>query len=1000
MDFSRWIGRSITALAAIGLLIASPVSVEAQQGTITGRVVDARSGSPVVSAQVLVVGTQLGTLTDREGNFRIANVAPGSQQVRALFIGFRSATVDVQVVAGQAAVANFTLSESAVALDELIVTGTAGRQERRAQAASISSIDAASLTQIVPITNITTLLQGRSTGIQITQTSGTSGTGQRIRLRGSASLSLSNDPIIIVDGLRLDSRTTQIYGVGGQVSSRLNDINPDDIESIEVVKGPAAATLYGADASAGVIQIRTKRGRAGSGFTQNLSYEFGTIDANFIPPDNFLACPASQITIATSPCFGKTAGDVVSDNPLVRNDIFRTGERQALSWSARGGGDQFGYFLSFAAENEKGTMPDNEYRRYTSRVNFDFTPRSDLRLEASIGLGRVDTEMPQNDNNGYGYLGGGLLGNPLTVGNGVNDGWFGARRQLEAISSIETSDMSIRVTPSLAVNYNPIPWFSNRLNVGVDMTRTEAFQFYPLNPFRWYGNAELDGGRIGQARQNRDEITLDYLGSVRRPISESFTADLAFGGQAIATRSDFTNATGIGLTTNAARAINAAAQTTGGQSYGESREAGVFSQLDLAYQDRLYLQVGARIDKNAAFGENVDSFFNPKIGLSYVISEEAFYPVGLQNLVPTLRLRTVWGSTGRSPGTTASLTTFTSSPFALSPTEVRSGVVPANPGNSELEPERGVEVEFGFDAGLFNERVGVDFTFYDKTSKNLILNRPIPPSLGFTQNPAVNIGELKNRGIELGVNARVYERSNFAWDARLNLSTNENKVTDLGDVDPFGVIQQVRVGYPARGYWQLPVVEYDLTGNRVIMGDTLEYLGNSEPGMEGNFSSTFTIGGNLRIFTQFAWMRDFYVYNGTDEFRDRQFVRSDRAAFRNDLEAEDRLMRFGPWITTANRVPARDNVLNSYLQDGSFFRFQELSVSYSLSSDLASRFGANGATLTVAGRNLGLWSNYEGPDPEVIGSNLAVTGGGDFRRTDFLTLPQPRRFTARVNLTF
>jgi TonB-dependent starch-binding outer membrane protein SusC len=1000
MNFSRWIGRSIAAFAAMGLLIASPALAEAQQGTITGRVVDARTGSPVVSAQVQVVGTQLGTLTDREGNFRIANVAPGTQQVRALFIGFRTATVEVQVTAGQVAVANFTLSESAVALDELIVTGTAGRQERRAQAASIASIDAAALTEIVPITNITTLLQGRSTGIAITQTSGTSGTGQRIRLRGAASLSLSNDPIIIVDGLRLDSRTTQIYGVGGQVSSRLNDINPDDIESIEVVKGPAAATLYGADASAGVIQIRTKRGRAGSGFTQTVAYEFGTIDANFTPDANFQPCGAAQVAASWSLCFGKAVGDVVSDNPLVRNDIIQQGERQAFSWSARGGGDQYGYFLSFAAEDEQGTMPDNKYRRYTSRVNFDFTPRSDLRLEASIGLGRVDTRMPQNDNNGYGYLGGGMLGSPLTVGNGIQDGWFGARRQLEAISSIETSDMAIRVTPSIAVNYNPIPWFSNRLNIGVDMTRTEAYQFYPLNAFAWYGNPEYDGGWIGQARQNRDEITLDYLGSVRRPIGDSFTADLAFGGQAIATRSDFTEATGIGLTTNAARAINAAARTTGGQSYGEAREAGIFSQLDLAYQDRLYLQVGARVDRNAAFGENVSSFFNPKVGLSYVVSEEDFYPAGLQSFVPTLRLRSVWGSTGRSPGTTASLTTFSSSPYALSPTVVRSGVVPANPGNSELEPERGVEIEFGFDAGLFNERVGLEVTYYDKTSKNLILSRPIPASLGFTQNPAVNIGELKNNGWEVGVNARVYEQSNFSWDARVNLSTNSNKVTDLGDVEPFGVTQQVRVGYPARGYWQLPVVDFDVANNRVILGDTLEFLGNPEPGMEGNFSSTFSFGRSLRIFAQFAWMRDFYVYNGTDEFRDRQFVRSERAAFRNDLDPEDRLLRFGPWITTANRVPARDNVLNSYLQDGSFLRFQELSVSYSLPSDLVRRIGANGATVTVAGRNLGLWTNYEGPDPEVIGSNLAVTGGGDFRRTDFLTLPQPRRFTARVNLTF
>lgn len=1000
MNLKRLIWTPAAALAALGVLLASPGMAEAQQGIVTGQVVDARSGQPVASAQVSVVGTQLGTLTDREGNFRIPNVTAGEQQIRATFIGYRTSTQTVSVVAGQSASVNFRLEQSAIALDEVLVTGTAGRQERRAQAASVSSIDVSAITEIAPVTSVTNILQGRTTGVSITQTSGSAGTGQRIRLRGAASINLSNEPIVIVDGVRLDSRISQIYGVGGQVSSRLNDIAPEDIESIEVVKGPAAATLYGADASAGVIQIRTKRGRAGTGFTQNLSYEYGSIDPNYTPPSNFIACTAGAVGTATSLCSGLQVGDIVEDNPLVRNNIFQTGQRNAVSWSARGGGEQYGYYLSLSSDFEDGTLPGNEYRRHTARVNFDFTPRDDLRLEASVGLGRVDTKLPQNDNNGFGYLGGGMLGNPLTVGNGIQDGWFGARRQLEAIRSIEDSNMSVRVTPSLAATYTPRSWLTNRFNVGIDMTRTEAFSFFPLNAFSWYGNPTLDGGNISQARQNRDEITLDYLGSARAPIGDNWNADMAFGAQVVAVRSDLTNATGIGLTTNAARSINAAATTTGGQAYSEGREGGIFAQLDLAYRDRLYFQFGTRVDRNAAFGEEVDTFVNPKFGISYVVSEEDFYPELAQSLFPTLRLRGVWGSTGRSPGTTAALTTFTAAPFALSATDVRSGVLLANPGNADLEPERGVEVEFGFDASLLQERVGLEVTYYNKRSENLILSRPIAPSLGFTQNPNVNIGELENRGWEIGVNARVLETSNFSWDARLNLSTNTNEVLDLGDVEPFGVAQQVRPGFPVRGYWQLPVEEFDIANNRVVMGDTAVFFGNSEPGNEGNFSSTFTILRNFRVFTQFAWMRDFKVYNGTDEFRDRQFVRSDRAAFRDQLDPEDRLLRFGPWITTEGNTPARDNVLNAYLQDGSFLRFQELSVSYTLPQDAARFLRAQGATITLAGRNLALWSDYEGPDPEVIGSNLAVVGGGDFRRTDFLTLPQPRRFSARVNLTF
>ncbi len=1000
MNLKRLIWTPAAAFAALGVLLASPGLAEAQQGVVTGQVVDARSGQPVASAQVSVVGTQLGTLTDREGNFRIPNVTAGEQQIRATFIGYRSTTQTANVVAGQTATVNFRLEQSAIALDEVLVTGTAGRQERRAQAASVSSLDVAAITEVAPVTSVTNILQGRTTGVSITQTSGTAGTGQRIRLRGPASINLSNEPIVIVDGVRLDSRVSQIYGVGGQVSSRLNDIAPEDIESIEVVKGPLAATLYGADATAGVIQIRTKRGSAGAGFTQNLSYEYGSIDANFTPPSNFVPCTAAAVGTPTSLCSGLQVGDIVEDNPLVRDNIFRTGERHAVAYSARGGGEQYGYFLSLTSDSEDGTLPGNEYRRHTARVNFDFTPRDDLRLEASMGLGRVDTRLPQNDNNGYGFLGGGMLGNPLTVGNNVNEGWFGAFRQREAITAIENSNMSVRVTPSLSANYTPRSWFTNRLTVGVDVTRTEAYDFFPLNPFSWYGNPTLDGGNIAQARQNRDEVTVDYLGSVRRSLTDNWSADVAFGAQVVAVRSDLTNATGIGLTTNAARSINAAATTTGGQSYSEGREGGIFTQADLAFRDRMYFQFGVRVDRNAAFGEEIDTFVNPKVGVSYVVSEEDFYPGFAQSIFPTLRLRSGWGSTGRSPGTTAALTTFSASPFALTATDVRPGVVLANPGNADLEPERGVEVEFGFDAGLLQERVGLEVTYYNRRSENLILSRPIAPSLGFTQNPNVNIGELENRGWEIGMNARVLETPNFSWDARLNISTNTNEVIDLGDVEPFGVAQQVRPGYPVRGYWQLPVVEYDLSNNRVIMGDTAEFFGNPEPGNEGNFSSTITLLRNFRVFAQFSWMRDFRVYNGTDEFRERQLVRGERAAFPDRLDPEERLLRFGPWITTEGRTPARDNVLNEYLEDGSFLRFQELSVSYTLSSDAARFFRAQGATVTLAGRNLGLWTDYSGPDPEVIGANLAVVGGGDFRRVDFLTLPQTRRFSARVNLTF
>ncbi len=1015
MNLNRLFRSPAALLAALGLILAAPGSAQ-QSGIVTGRVTDARSGAPVPSAQVFIVDTQLGTLTDAEGNYRITNVGAGQRQVRVINIGFRSETQTVSLAAGQTARADFQLSVSAIALDEIIVTGTAGRQDRRAQAASVSSVSASTLREVAPISNVANLLQARTTGVSISSASGTSGGGQRIRLRGSASLNLSNEPLLIIDGVRADNRITAIYGVGGQNTSRLNDINPDDIESVEIVKGPAAATLYGADASAGVIQIRTKRGQTGAGFTQTISYEQAVIRNTWEnPPTNWGACTAAHVADSKRTlCYGQAVGTLVSDNPLKRYDVFKDGDLRSLNWSGRGGGQAYGYYLSFSGENEQGILPNNSYDRYTGRVNFDFTPMENLKLEWSMGLGKIITNSPRNDNDIYGYLGGTLLGSPTSVGTG-NDGWYATNRQVRALSSIITEDNATRITPVFTVTYTPFPWFRNRINAGIDMTRTEAKQFWPKNDSTWYGTADLNSGQISHARQTRDEITIDYLGSVRRDFAAGLVADLAFGMQAISRRTDLTNATGIGLTTNATNSINAAARTTGGQQFVEAKEGGVFTQLDLAWRDRLYLQLGGRIDKNSNFGESSPTFFNPKVGLSYVISEEDFYPEAMKSVFSTMRLRSVWGSTGRSPVSGASLTTYTSSPFAITSTVTASGVLPRNPGNRELKPERGEEIELGLDAGMFNERLGLEVTYYNKTSKDLILARPLPPSLGFSENPFVNIGELMNSGLEVALNAQVVSFDNFGWDARLNVTTNKNEVTDLGEVPAFGTTTRVVEGYPANGWWTQTVRSYDLAGGDVtkqkaVVSDTMEYIGPPNPTLEGNFNSTFTFFNALRVYVQFDFMDNFILYNNTDQFRERQFGQGERFVRRldptfttdaagNEWTAERRLARFGPFVNERTGAAVLQSAVNgAYFQDASHVRFREISVSYTVPRDIARWVGATSAVLTVGGRNLKVWTDYEGADPEALWG-----GGGDaaeFARQDFLTLPQTRRFLARLNLTF
>jgi TonB-dependent starch-binding outer membrane protein SusC len=994
------------ALAGAG---ASPLAAQ-QTGVLEGVVIDV-AGTPITGAQVSVMGTQLGTITGQDGSFRIANVPAGGPEVRAQRIGYRTATQTVSVEGGQTARLTITLTESVVALDQVIVTGTAGRQDRRAQSASIAALDAASIVETAPVSTLADVLQGRTPGVSLTQSSGTSGTGQRIRLRGQASVNLSNEPIVMVDGIRIDSRIEQIYGVGGQAGSRLNDISPEDIESIEIIRGPAAATLYGSDASSGVINIRTKRGAVGGGFQQTLRMEYNSIQETIDLPANWGVCSEDHVEDEERIlCYGQEPGTIVSDNPLRRYDAFRNGAMRSLAWSGRGGGENYGYYFSFSGDDESGVLPGNEYARYSTRANFDFVPTERLRIEAGMGVGRTRTDMPQNDNNIYGYLGGGMLGSPLSVGRAA-DGWYAANRQVEALSAYENVNTTVRSSPRIAFNWTPADWFTNRITLGADLIRTEARQFYPRNDRGWYATI-LNTGQIQQARRGRDEITLDYLGNFSHTLTPDLTSDFAIGAQYVATRDDLTFATGQGLTTNEARAISAAAVTTAGQTFSEFRELGALVQWDLGWRDRLFLQVGGRLDQNSTFGQDADAFLSPRVGLSYVISEEPFWQnnLHLADLFSTLRLRGAWGTSGNSPGATAALQIYQSAPYAVTPTDVRSGVIPQQPGAVDLRPERGEELELGLEAGLLNERVRVEMNYFHMHSRDVALLRPTGPSLGFTNNQWVNIGAMVNRGVEVGIDGRLVDTPAFGWDARLGFNTLRNEVTDLGGLEPIGTFVRVAEGYPVHSIWTHTIREYVTDPDRAaevcpsgvtacaIVSDTTEFWGNSQPTFEGNFSSTFSLLGNLKLHAQLDWMQNFMVYNNTAQFRERQFGNAERWVKRDELPTEERLRRFGPFVNENDGTSVGvSNVTEAYDEDASFLKLREVALTYALPRSLTGRIGVSSASVTLAGRNLHTWTDYSGFDPEVLwggGAQAAAT------RTDFLSNPPTRRFVVRTNLQF
>lgn len=1007
MNVSSPVALRRVGLALIALFGVPFAAATAQTGSVVGKVVDKATQRPLSEARIMIPGTTLEARSNENGEFRFATVRTGRMVIGSYHIGYKATSDTIVVSAGKATSVTLQMQASLVQLSDVVITGTAGNQERKAQAALVASVSAANIIQQAPIATVANLLQSRVPGVALSTQSGTAGSGTTIRIRGASSINLSNQPLIFIDGVR--AIEGQIgSGQSGQVYDRLNDINPDEIESIEVVKGPAAATLYGADASAGVIQIITKKGKAGSqgGMRQSVRVEFGTQKNLWTPPANYGNCTAALVaSTSTNPlCRGQAVGTLVSDNPIMRVNGFRQGSDRIISWNGTGGGQNFGYNLSYGEDHSQGLVANNQFQRYNIRTNFNYVPSDKLTIDAGVGLTQSNTQLPDNDNNIYGWLGGSMLGSPLTRSDAAapsNDGWYGFNRHYNALASIFHGLKTHRVVSNITANYLPVNWFTNRFTLGMDFIGDEQRTFYPKNDSSWYG-ASLNDGSMDQTFRYAERYTFDYLGNVKRNWKD-FEGNLSFGLQVISTRNSLTNANGLQFVTNANNSVSGAATRSGTSGFTEQRQFGYLSQLQIGHQNKRFLQLGVRIDKNSSFGATAPAIVLPKIGGSWAISEESFFD-RYSRYVNTLRLRASYGTTGRSPNPGDALTTLSAAPYNITGT-TGAGAIPGNPGNSHLDPEKGTEFEAGIDAGFFNNRLSTELTYFRKVTKSMIIAKPIPPSLGYASNPLDNIGEVLNSGLELAVNYDVMRRNNFDWNVRLGANTLHNELLSLGSVLPFalGGAGRTIVGQQLGVFVSKKIQSVDLATNKVIVSDTLTPMGNLWPTLEWNLTNSVTLFRNLRLSASIDAKKDFLVQNWTAYFRETQLVRSNLRLDTLALTKLERLRRYGnptagqpAFVTTKGNSATVSDVIDDYLEKGDFVRLREVSASYTVPSKYLKmlRGTISGATITYAMQNVKLWTDYSGPDPEINSQ------AGAFSRQDFLTLPNPRKQTLRVNFNF
>jgi TonB-linked SusC/RagA family outer membrane protein len=1020
MTFVRSIRRRVVALTGL-LLLGAPVAAIAQ-GTITGRVVVRDAAEPIPEARVIVVGTTVIATSNADGQFTLRNVPTGEQTVRVMRVGFAEQKATVTVAAGQTATLEIRMSPVAIKLAEVVTTAT-GTERTVTQGNSIAQIDAAELTKTRPITSIGDLLTTRAPGVQVMPNNMT-GASVRVRIRGASSLSLANDPIYIIDGVRMTSDNGSMsISAGGTSFSRVGDINPQDIENIEVVKGPSAATLYGTDAANGVIVITTRRGRAGRA-RWNAFAENGVIDdRNTYPTAYTLFGHSPAAPAITKQCFLSdiASGTCVRDSLLSFNlweDPETTplglGQRQQYGVSASGGSDAVTYFVSGGYEKELGvyTIPKFDRRRLDSlgvdvlsewlrpnaleqqnvRVNLTSAPSSTLDLQTSAGYIHLNQRLPQTDNNTTG-LASSAYGGPGYRNNGLGSLGFpknGYRVFTPGDIFQETFNQQInRFIGGVNANWRPFSWMANRANVGVDYTsRTET------DLCRRANCSDFGTSRLGFSIDNRTNIrnfSFDVATSGTFQPRPSVSAKTTLGAQYVNYAFDRNGAEGDqlapGTVTPADGAVPSVSAST---SY--TKTLGVFAEEAVAVRDRLFLTGALRSDQNSAFGTNFHNVFYPKLSASYVISEEEYFP--RIPMVDQLRLRATYGAAGTQPGPNDALRYFAAAQVNADRSDVN-GIILSSVGNPNLKPERATEFEGGFDAKLLGQRVNLELTYYSKLTKDALISRVLPPSAGVSVSRFENLGSVKNAGVEGQVTAQILDSRRLGWSTTFSASRNDNKLVDLGPVPPIvGTLIQERAGYPLFGWWSRPITGYAdengdglLSPSEVTVGDTAVFLGYSAPRYEMSLNNGFDLlNRTVRIAALFDYKGGYKGNNDTQRIR-----------CQNRLNCREEADPTASLEHQARVIALRDNPARTqagFIEDGSFVRFRELSVTYDAPERMASRvFRAQSASLTFAARNLHVWSKYSGVDPE------SSYGSGDVPN-DFQTAPPPTYFTLRLNLGF
>ncbi len=1011
-------------------------SLFAQSVTISGTVTEKGSDTPLPGVSVIIEGTTTGSITDFDGKYSIDTENYKDKNLIFSFIGFK--TVSVKLT-GESQVIDMALEEDATGLDEIVVIGSSLTQSRKKLGNAITTVKSEAMLKASPV-NIITSIQGKVPGAQITQNSGDPAGGFSIRLRGPSTIAGSSEPLYVVDGVITSNLTTNVTNLN--VSSgdsapgqyRMVDINPNDIESINILNGSAAAAIYGSRASNGVVIITTKKGgNIGDKPEFYFKTTFNTselrkkLDLN-LRGEEFETIPNSTLTGRLWPIFGFNP----ADNSLTpfrflssdifnttrfdyQDQIFQTGYGTDNYFSMRGGNDKVNYMASIGYLSNEGIIRNTKYNRLSARLNFSHKINDWISYDLGLYFANSSSDEKPDGN---------VFWSPINSLNITNNNFDITRRdangnllavertRVNPLTIIEEFDITQDVNhfiPNLHLKIKPTDKLTIDQIIGVDTYRQEGNIFIPIYPYANVNPAYFNDGYLGNATADIFNWNYDINVSYDTDLTENINSKTTIGYSFQSSELEFRGAQGRGLDTS----NNPSIPLQFNPIDTKLEIFGFFLQETLSYKDEFFLTLAGRVDGATNFDPDNRSNFYPKVSGSYVLSNTDYWKDN--GFINSARIRASYGEAGNLTAISPfeRFGSFSTSDFLGNVTLQQNNRL----GNEDLAPERTKEFEIGSDLSFFNNRASLLFTYYKQNIEDLIVSRVLAPSIGGSSRTE-NVGTMENKGIEIYARITPIKSDNLVWNLNLNYSRNRNKVlkTIGGDItiaNSAGAPPIVKEGEPLGVFFGTYFARDD-SGELILTGPSTNGVAEGVPQVErGNLTTGATMrdangqptGDVLRrvigdpnpdyilgigtdvTYKNFSFSMLWEAVQGFDIFdadkRTRQGVGLGRIA---EQELTGELPR--GWI--AGIYPIQE----FRMEDGSFVKLREVSLSYNfptLFNKSVSDF-----RISLIGRNLISIDNFFSYDPE-------TNAGGQsnlLRAVNFGNVPIPKTFAISLSANF